>query len=197
MLMKHRLILIAVPAIFLLVFSAEAFGCSYPNPPTVEQSFADSDAVLHGVVTYTQGFENQVLAVIEVKKAWKGVKRDKIIVKTGLTSCDIDFKMDQAYYLWLDGEGDRFETVPCRRHAVAEETFLSDKPLLPLEPVVLDPDSKPPPIVESGPPPEPLKREDKSGQFSSFSLVMITSVITTLVVLLIVGVGFYFWQRKK
>lgn len=199
--MKNNLTRLLISSIFCLALYSSASACSCPNPPTVEQSFEASNAVIYGVVTYAQEFEDQILAVVEVKKSWKGVTKDRIIVKTGRTSCDISFSMDQAYYLWLDGAGDRYETSPCRRHAVTEETYLAEKPLITLESIPLDPDIDTKPTVSDSPPAANQSKREKEAvknfSFREISLVMITAVVTTILVLLICGGALFLWQRRN
>jgi hypothetical protein len=131
-----KIVPIAGFALLFIFFSGEAaLACSCKNPPTVEQSFEQSAAVFYGTVESVEASGDKILARFKVEKSWKGADTDLVAVRTDQTSCGIDFKPGEKYYLFLDRAGDVYETVPCRRHAGAQEEFLNNKPPLALQKV--------------------------------------------------------------
>jgi hypothetical protein len=120
-----------------LILSSDqaAHACSCKNPPTVEQSFEQSAAVFAGKVESVESSDKETVAEFRVDKSWKGADKERVTVKTDTTSCGIDFKKGESYYLFLDRDGDSYRTVPCRRHAGAQEEFLKNKPTLALQKV--------------------------------------------------------------
>ena len=121
--------------VFVLLTGEIAFACKCANPPTVEESFEQSAAVFYGTVEAVEPYNKDVLAKIRVEKAWKGVAYDMVTVITERTSCGIEFKAGEKYYLFVDREGDNFKTVACRRHAGTQEEFLKNKSLLTIKKV--------------------------------------------------------------
>jgi hypothetical protein len=127
--------IIFVALALILLSDQAALACSCKNPPTVEQSFEQSAAVFVGTVESVESSDKEMVAELRVDKSWKGADKERVTVKTDTTSCGIDFKKGESYYLFLDRDGDAYRTVPCRRHAGAQENFLRDKPPLALQKV--------------------------------------------------------------
>lgn len=164
---------IIVALFFILAATFDAFACKCVNPPTVEQSFEQSAAVFYGTVEEVSGGDKSIQVLFKVEKSWKGVDTAETMVITDATSCGIDFKAGETYYLFVDREGatNTFRTVPCRRHAGAQEEFLKNKPLIALKPV------------------------RRSNQLL-INAVAITGFIITLAAILVTGL-YYFKSRKS
>lgn len=160
---------------FILAAALDVFACSCANPPSVEQSFEQSAAVFYGTVEEVSGGDNKsIQALFKVEKSWKGADSAEALVITDATSCGIDFKAGETYYLFVDRDGNAantFRTVPCRRHAGRQEEFLKDKPLIRLKP---------------GHRPSNLL----------FYSVAVTGFIITLAAVLVIGL-YYFKSRKS
>ena len=132
-----KIVSISIIALFFILLSGQdVFACSCQNPPTVEQSFEQSAAVFYGTVEEVDNNAgDKIYARFKVEKSWKGADKDEALVITDATSCGIDFKIGESYYLFVDRDGGTFRTVPCRRHAGAQEEFLQNKFLIRLKPV--------------------------------------------------------------
>lgn len=182
-----------------------AHACSCVDPPTVEESFKDSIAVVYGtVVSVDNDSDSQFLTLFAVENSWKGVKQNKIIVKSDRTSCGIDLQAGKSYYLWLGQTDNLYITVPCRRHGGSEEDFLKPKPQLLLESVSLEL-----PAFERSAKPRNSSNGNRATQsenpsetkdsFITRDLVLIigAAVSSAVLVLLAVGIGFFFWTRKR
>ena len=117
--------------VLLFLASENVFACSCNNPPTIDESFRDSDAVFFGRVLSVERSERSIEAVFRVETSWKGVATDEVIVRTDTTSCGINFAVGESHYLFLSRTGDVLATRPCARHSQAQE-FLQAKASLPL-----------------------------------------------------------------
>lgn len=184
--------------IFLTVFSNEIFACSCSNSNTAtpQDIFNASDAVFRGsVIDVDDSSDKDIYALFEVETSWKGVRQDKLIVRTDKTSCGINFKKGEKYLLWLDSsEGHDFKTVPCRIPVGDSGSFLQSRPELPLKSVLLDfPVPK-----KNGTVSDKDQTDSESSSFSrDLVLVVSASVVSVIFVLIIAGIAFFFWQRKR
>jgi hypothetical protein len=121
-----------------------------------------------------------MVAVFKVEKSWKGADSEQVMVKTDTTSCGIDFKTGEKYYLFVDRNGsmpNSFKVVPCRRHAGAQEEFLKDKPTLRLTTGKF------------------IAYERFSGNPILTNAIIVTVIIILLAVVLFTGL--YFFKSRK
>jgi hypothetical protein len=125
--------LASIVFVLILLASENAFACKCSNPPSVGQSFEQSAGVFYGSVESVEASGDEILAEFRVEKSWKGADKDRVTVSTDRTSCGIDFKEGEKYYLFVDKNGEAYKTIPCRRHAGTQEEFLRDKPTLALQ----------------------------------------------------------------
>ncbi len=195
--MRKFILTSAFVFIILIAASNEIFACtcSNSNEATIEKSFRDSDAVIYGkVIDLSTDPNRDIQALFMVESSWKGVDHNKIIVRTDATSCGINFKIGENYYLWLDGRNDEFHTVPCRRHGGAEENFLQNKPQLRLKTVSLELSGKKNYETE----PEEKRPENEDSAISrDLFLIIGASLASAFFVLFLVGIIFFFWRRKR
>jgi len=128
-------ILIVLLVVVAPLAATNVFGCSCDNAPTAAESFERVDAVFYGVPESVEERGNQVFAIFRVEKSIKGVDRDRVWVETGITSCDMQFKQGVRQYLFVEGGGDLFRTLPCHRHH--GDKIFDDKPELELKSIGL------------------------------------------------------------
>jgi len=171
---------IIVVLVLVLLAGENALACKCGNPPGVGQSFDESAAVFYGTVESVEGDDKEMVAVFKVEKSWKGANSEQVMVKTDTTSCGIDFKTGEKYYLFVDRNGSMpnvFKVVPCRRHAGAQEEFLKDKPVLLLKANSFSP----------------------YGGFSGNPILTNAIIVTVVIILLAVVLftGLYFFKSRK
>jgi len=175
---------ISIFALILILLSFEsASACSCGNPPTVEQSFSQSAAVIYGRVESVAHNDLNTTAVFKVEKSWKGADRDEIVVVTEPTSCGIAFKTGETHYLFLDSIGETYRTAACRRHAGTQEEFLKDKPTVALKPV----------------PPASKARAEGGGELViwGINVVALSIVAAAFALLVFAGIGIFIYISKK
>jgi hypothetical protein len=165
--------IIAFVLVLILLAGENALACKCSNPPSVGQSFEQSAAIFYGTVESVESSDKEMLAVFSVEKSWKGADKDRVTVRTDTTSCGIDFKKGESYYLFAERDGDIFYTVPCRRHAGSQEEFLKNKPALSLQKV---------PRAFLG---------------SSNLLIYAASITAAVFILAAVAAGLYFFKARK
>jgi hypothetical protein len=192
-----RIFLYGIVALFFILLSGEnAFACKCSNPPTVEQSFEQSAAVFYGKVESVKSDDREMVAVFRVEKSWKGADNDVVVVRTDTSSCGINFKEGDTHYLFVDKKDDDYQTVVCRRHGGSQEKFLENKPTIELKSVPLAPQ----PVLNTTP--KPGEKHDmtqiETKPFSRDAFLIITSsVISALVVLTVVVIGFFILRSRN
>ncbi len=115
---KSLLIILSVT--LLLLFQTDAFACRC-GKPTVEKSFEKATVIFSGEVIKLDEFR----ATLKVKKVWKGIPKEEIIMLTGTTktpegyykssSCDYGYVLGEKYLIYAFGSEDELKTDDCSR----------------------------------------------------------------------------------
>ena len=77
-------------------------SCTCAQLGTLDEEFKKADYVFMGAVVNMKTQNNENNVDLYVLDAWKGVKSDKVTVKTASTSaaCGFNFELDKAYVIY-------------------------------------------------------------------------------------------------
>ncbi len=93
----------------LLLQPSFAFACRCAGPATPQSAFGRADVIVQGkVMTVTGDINTEVgaIASVNVTKAWKGKTGIEIEI-LNRTTCAYDFKVGQAYLIFLNKNPDQ------------------------------------------------------------------------------------------
>ncbi len=119
---KYVAVLIILFLVAPLLIPRPVYACSFrlpfPAPNTIEAK-DQADVVFLGKVIHIEAipqpedtmnwkFLNQVQVTFDVKKSWKGLSKQSIVVQTGHGGgdCGYDFSVDAEYLVWAYREDD-------------------------------------------------------------------------------------------
>ena len=190
-----QIFLFAVAVIFLA--HSNIFACKCEANPNLDKMFEESDAVIKGEALIVENFEMEIFALIKVEKSWKGIEEDKVIIKTDIGTCGVNFDAGKTFYLWVDKKDNTYVTVPCRNDRKNQIAFLEEKPTLTLKSSTSDIESELP-QVKSTPGSSTSDTTNKtSDQQDNFALTYAFTVIGIVIFALILIVSYMFWKNRK
>lgn len=194
---NFRIVILA--AVFFIFSPLSAAACPCPDQPDPDKMFAESEAVIRGTVVIVETFGLERFALLRVESSWKGIREDRVIVKTDLGSCGVDFVVGRSYYLWLDQEDERYVTAPCRQNGRKQLDYLKNRPTLELSSANAEPD-----LARKRSEKKPMRRENRSPpengkthRRTDFTLVFTLAVVSSVFLILGGIVAFLFWKHRN
>lgn len=91
------------------------FACTCVNPGSPSKAFNESDAVFAGKATSIKPDDGDMIAILVVERAWKGVEERSIIVKSssGSATCGYDFEERKEYLVSALFYNESINTARC------------------------------------------------------------------------------------
>lgn len=191
-----QVILFSVVAIFLAQMNI--FACKCEADPDLREMFNEADAVIKGEALIVENFQMEIFALIKVEKSWKGIEEDKVIIKTDIGTCGVEFDAGKTYYLWVDKKDNTYVTVPCRNNRENQIAFLENKSTLTLKPSTSDIDSELPQVKSTPSLSKTNDTTDKNSEMQNNPALTYALTVTGIVIfVLVLIVGYFFWKNRK